>query len=64
MAASVDGRTQHRNPRTVTDNVAQGMELLFPRTGVGLATLLRGITSKAEPISVPEETSAQIEIAD
>ncbi|MFF6790859.1 SPFH domain-containing protein [Streptomyces filamentosus] len=36
-----------RLTRTVTDNVAQGMELLSSTTGVDLASLLQGLTAKA-----------------
>ncbi|MFC9733083.1 SPFH domain-containing protein [Streptomyces roseolus] len=44
-----------RLPRAVADNVAQGMELLSSTTGVDLAALLQGLTSKAGvvPASAP-----------
>ena len=42
---STDGAS--RLTRTVTDNVAQGMELLSSTTGVDLASLLQGFTAKA-----------------
>ncbi|MEU1818404.1 SPFH domain-containing protein [Streptomyces roseifaciens] len=42
-------------PRTVADNVAQGMELLGSTTGVDLTRLLRGLTgaaaAEAEPVA-------------
>ncbi|GAA3488925.1 MULTISPECIES: flotillin family protein [Streptomyces] len=41
---STDGASQLS--RTVTDNVAQGMELLSSTTGVDLAALLKGIAQK------------------
>ncbi|TXL89276.1 flotillin family protein [Streptomyces sp. IB2014 016-6] len=50
---STDGASQLS--RTVTDNVAQGMELLSSTTGVDLAELLKGLTRKAtstEPAKV------------
>ncbi|MFD3923924.1 flotillin family protein [Streptomyces sp. NPDC058595] len=50
---STDGAS--RLSRTVTDNVAQGMELLSSTTGVDLAELLKGLTqraSSAEPVKV------------
>ncbi|QHY98989.1 Inner membrane protein YqiK [Streptomyces sp. S4.7] len=42
---STDGASQLS--RTVTDNVAQGMELLSSTTGVDLAELLKGLTRRA-----------------
>lgn len=48
---STDGASQLS--RTVTDNVAQGMELLSSTTGVDLAELLKGLTRKpgsTEPV--------------
>ncbi|MFC9603546.1 flotillin family protein [Streptomyces niveus] len=42
---STDGASQLS--RTVTDNVAQGMELLSSTTGVDLAELLKGLTQRA-----------------
>lgn len=42
---STDGAS--RLSRTVTDNVAQGMELLTSTTGVDLAELLKGLTQRA-----------------
>ncbi|MEV7277220.1 SPFH domain-containing protein [Streptomyces sp. NPDC093111] len=50
--------------RTVTDNVAQGMELLSSTTGVDLAALLQGITGQkpakatAQAAAVPAPASA------
>lgn len=40
--------------RTVTDNVAQGMELLNSATGMDLAKLLQGITQKGKPAPAEE----------
>ncbi|MEU8619486.1 SPFH domain-containing protein [Streptomyces sp. NPDC048623] len=54
---STDGAS--RLTRTVTDNVAQGMELLTSATGVDLAALLQGVTQKK-----PETPSAAVEITD
>ncbi|MET8505075.1 SPFH domain-containing protein [Streptomyces sp. NPDC004787] len=51
---STDGAS--RLTRTVTDNVAQGMELLSSTTGVDLAALLQGITgtgAKPAPATAP-----------
>lgn len=44
---STDGAGQL--PRTVADNVAQGMELLSSTTGVDLAQLLQGLTRRGTP---------------
>ncbi|MFF0740914.1 flotillin family protein [Streptomyces sp. NPDC004111] len=43
---STDGAS--RLSRTVTDNVAQGMELLSSTTGVDLAELLKGVAAKGK----------------
>lgn len=65
---STDGASQLS--RTVTDNVAQGMELLSSTTGVDLAALLKnlkGSGSKAEVPAQPETAAApngKIEITD
>ncbi|WP_327354513.1 flotillin family protein [Streptomyces sp. NBC_01304] len=67
---STDGASQLS--RTVTDNVAQGMELLSSTTGVDLAELLKNITGGkgTAPATVPAPTTApttangKIEIAD
>ncbi|MFF8417981.1 flotillin family protein [Streptomyces sp. NPDC015680] len=65
---STDGASQLS--RTVTDNVAQGMELLSSTTGVDLAALLKnlkGSGSKAETPARPETAAApngKIEITD
>ncbi|MCW8219319.1 MULTISPECIES: flotillin family protein [Streptomyces] len=48
---STDGASQLS--RTVTDNVAQGMELLSSTTGVDLGALLQGLKGKAAPAAVP-----------
>ncbi|XIE81011.1 flotillin family protein [Streptomyces sp. SBR177] len=51
---STDGAS--RLTRTVTDNVAQGMELLSSTTGVDLAALLQGVTgagTKPAPATAP-----------
>lgn len=56
---STDGASQLS--RTVTDNVAQGMELLSSTTGVDLTALLknlRGATPKSEIPSQPETAAA------
>ncbi|MFC9700985.1 flotillin family protein [Streptomyces sp. NPDC056943] len=47
---STDGASQLT--RTVTDNVAQGMELLSSTTGVDLTQLLQGITQR-KPVQAP-----------
>ncbi|MCX4846888.1 flotillin family protein [Streptomyces sp. NBC_00893] len=65
---STDGASQLS--RTVTDNVAQGMELLSSTTGVDLAALLKnlkGSGSRAEAPAQPETAAApngKIEITD
>lgn len=65
---STDGASQLS--RTVTDNVAQGMELLSSTTGVDLAALLKnlkGSGSRAETPAQPETAAApngKIEITD
>lgn len=66
---STDGASQLS--RTVTDNVAQGMELLSSTTGVDLAALLKnlkGTTPKPEPVPAPSDTTTppngKIEITD
>ncbi|MFG2926687.1 flotillin family protein [Streptomyces sp. NPDC048305] len=48
---STDGASQLS--RTVTDNVAQGMELLSSTTGVDLGAVLRNLQGKAEGSSKP-----------
>ncbi|MFF3783009.1 flotillin family protein [Streptomyces sp. NPDC001933] len=56
---STDGAS--RLSRTVTDNVAQGMELLSSTTGVDLAALLKnlkGAAPRAEVPAQPEPTAA------
>lgn len=58
---STDGASQLT--RTVTDNVAQGMELLSSATGVDLAQLLQGITRK-EQGKRAEPQRESVEIAD
>ncbi|MFD0314840.1 flotillin family protein [Streptomyces flavalbus] len=62
---STDGASQLS--RTVADNVAQGVELLNATTGVDLAQLLKGITSRAgggdAPVPAPAtEANGKIEI--
>ncbi|MFD6533908.1 flotillin family protein [Streptomyces sp. NPDC060184] len=52
---STDGASQLA--RTVTDNVAQGMELLTSTTGVDLASLLKNLT--AARTAAPAATSAE-----
>lgn len=65
---STDGASQLS--RTVTDNVAQGMELLSSTTGVDLAALLqnlRGTTPKPDVPAQPEPSTPQngkIEVTD
>ncbi|WNI23818.1 SPFH domain-containing protein [Streptomyces sp. ITFR-16] len=65
---STDGASQLS--RTVTDNVAQGMELLSSTTGVDLAALLKNLKStspKPEPAPSPDTTTppnGKIEITD
>ncbi|MFI5807156.1 flotillin family protein [Streptomyces sp. NPDC051561] len=54
---STDGASQLS--RTVTDNVAQGMELLSSTTGVDLGELLKGIAAKGTSgARVPEQSAA------
>ncbi|MEU7031950.1 SPFH domain-containing protein [Streptomyces sp. NPDC046275] len=54
---STDGAS--RLTRTVTDNVAQGMELLSSTTGVDLAALLQGVTgTKPAPATPPAPAPA------
>ncbi|MDQ0985734.1 flotillin family protein [Streptomyces sp. V2I9] len=48
---STDGASQLA--RTVTDNVAQGMELLSSTTGVDLASLLNNLTSRTGTVPAP-----------
>ncbi|WP_329379849.1 flotillin family protein [Streptomyces sp. NBC_01716] len=60
---STDGASQLS--RTVTDNVAQGMELLTSTTGVDIAALLKNLserTSSAEPVEA-SENNKKIEIS-
>ncbi|GHH47161.1 flotillin family protein [Streptomyces candidus] len=65
---STDGASQLS--RTVTDNVAQGMELLSSTTGVDLGELLKGIAQKkagpaaAEPAGASNTPNGQIPITD
>ncbi|KQX77753.1 SPFH domain-containing protein [Streptomyces clavifer] len=71
---STDGASQLS--RTVTDNVAQGMELLSSTTGVDLGALLQnlkgrtggGTASEAAAVSVPQPTTpdrnSKIEVTD
>jgi len=66
---STDGAS--RLSRTVTDNVAQGMELLSSTTGVDLAALLQNLKgavpkqTAAEPVAqAPAEKNGKIEIGD
>jgi flotillin len=65
---STDGASQLS--RTVTDNVAQGMELLSSATGVDLGELLKGVAQKkgagtpAEPAAAPAPANGQIPITD
>ncbi len=60
---STDGASQLT--RTVTDNVAQGMELLSSTTGVGLAQLLQSVTQKKPaPSSAVPSDDGSIEITD
>ncbi|MFH9465926.1 flotillin family protein [Streptomyces clavifer] len=71
---STDGASQLS--RTVTDNVAQGMELLSSTTGVDLGALLQnlkgrtggGTASEAAAVSVPQPTApdrnGKIEVTD
>ncbi|GHG26007.1 SPFH domain-containing protein [Streptomyces hydrogenans] len=64
---STDGAS--RLTRTVTDNVAQGVELLSSTTGVDLASLLQGFTAKAAgaPAAAPPvspSVNGKVEITD
>lgn len=52
---STDGAS--KPSRTITDNVAQGMELLSSTTGVDLAQLLGGLTA-AKTSAMPESNSS------
>lgn len=53
---STDGASQLS--RTVTDNVAQGMELLSSTTGVDLGALLQGLKGKVAQAAVPAPATA------
>jgi flotillin len=61
---STDGASQLS--RTVTDNVAQGMELLSSTTGVDLAELLKNITQRnggtQTTATAPSEANGKIEV--
>ncbi|MCZ4123926.1 MULTISPECIES: flotillin family protein [unclassified Streptomyces] len=62
---STDGASQLS--RTVTNNVAQGFELLSSTTGVDLAELLRSITQRGTTASSPapaESSNGKIEISE
>ncbi len=61
---STDGASQLS--RTVTDNVAQGMELLSSATGVDLAELLKGATQRGAKPAATEQAGAngKIQITD
>ncbi|MEU0299907.1 SPFH domain-containing protein [Streptomyces sp. NPDC006175] len=65
---STDGASQLS--RTVTDNVAQGLELLTSTTGVDLAALLRNLQGKAggtesvPAVPAPAASDEKIEIKD
>ncbi|MFJ8131522.1 SPFH domain-containing protein [Streptomyces hydrogenans] len=64
---STDGAS--RLTRTVTDNVAQGVELLTSTTGVDLASLLQGLTAKTTgaPTAAPPvspSVNGKVEITD
>ncbi|MEU2794806.1 flotillin domain-containing protein, partial [Streptomyces sp. NPDC007100] len=65
---STDGAS--RLSRTVTDNVAQGMELLSSTTGVDLAELLKDFTRRGTarpadaPSAEPATANGKIEITD
>lgn len=65
---STDGASQLS--RTVTDNVAQGMELLSSTTGVDLGALLQNLKGKvggAESVpapAAPQHTNNKIEVTD
>ncbi|WP_314616678.1 flotillin family protein [Streptomyces stackebrandtii] len=58
---STDGASQLT--RTVTDNVAQGMELLSSTTGVDLTQLLQGITQR-KPVPAPATVGTPVEIGE
>ncbi|WP_426498211.1 flotillin family protein [Streptomyces sp. D54] len=53
---STDGASQLA--RTVTDNVAQGMELLTSTTGVDLASLLQNLKSRTGTVPAPASPEA------
>ncbi|MET7365507.1 SPFH domain-containing protein [Streptomyces sp. NPDC005566] len=64
---STDGASQLS--RTVTDNVAQGMELLSSTTGVDLAALLQNLKGKvggaeSVPPAAPQHANNKIEVTD
>ncbi|MFD0341825.1 flotillin family protein [Streptomyces sp. NPDC127117] len=68
---STDGASQLS--RTVTDNVAQGMELLSSTTGVDIAALLKnlkgsgsraGVPAQPEPTTASGDQNGKIEITD
>ncbi|MET8970340.1 SPFH domain-containing protein [Streptomyces hydrogenans] len=63
---STDGAS--RLTRTVTDNVAQGVELLMSTTGVDLASLLQGLTARTAgapaPSTVSPSVNGKVEITD
>ncbi|MEV3988459.1 SPFH domain-containing protein [Streptomyces sp. NPDC049837] len=50
--------------RTVTDNVAQGLELIGATTGVDLGELLKGITTRTAGAGATASPDGQIEISD
>lgn len=54
---STDGASQLS--RTVTDNVAQGMELLTSTTGVDIGELLKGLSQKASSKQPPTKVAAR-----
>ncbi|MFE3591803.1 flotillin family protein [Streptomyces niveus] len=54
---STDGASQLS--RTVTDNVAQGMELLTSTTGVDIGELLKGLSQKASSKQAPAKAAAR-----
>lgn len=62
---STDGASQLS--RTVTDNVAQGMELLSSTTGVDLTELLKGLTqrtSSTEPAKAGAKTAKMAKVSE
>ncbi|WP_405714374.1 MULTISPECIES: flotillin family protein [unclassified Streptomyces] len=59
---STDGASQLS--RTVTDNVAQGMELLSSTTGVDLAALLKNLQGSGPKAKVPAQPEAAAENGD